>query len=164
MGGGILPVARYQGTLLFLFGREVGDGKWSDFGGGKEHRESPFQTAIREGAEELNGFLGSEAQLTKAVKKDGVLRIDQHGFSTFLFEVDYDQNLPLYFKNNSRFIKKHLSHLINRRNGLFEKSEIDWFTTKDLQNSRHLFRNFYKKTVDRILENERCILGRMSKR
>ena len=54
MGGGILPVALHDGELHFLLGLEqTKRGGWSDFGGAREGRETPRQTAIREGAEEL---------------------------------------------------------------------------------------------------------------
>jgi hypothetical protein len=42
---------------------------WSDFGAGQEKKESPFQTALREGAEELYGFLGNKQQLKTLIKK-----------------------------------------------------------------------------------------------
>lgn len=60
MGGGIIPVATDGVKVYFLFGKEVEDGKWSDFGGGREKIETPFQTAVREGGEELCGFLDME--------------------------------------------------------------------------------------------------------
>ena len=47
MGGGILPVAKHNGTYYLLFSRERlihnrdrDRGKWSDFGGGTEKNES----------------------------------------------------------------------------------------------------------------------------
>ena len=68
MGAGIIPVAIHNGKVYLLFGKEVQDGKWSDFGGGREHNETPFKTAIREGCEELSGFLGCKTKLAKDVK------------------------------------------------------------------------------------------------
>ena len=69
MGAGILPCAKVRGNLFFLFGKETTDGKWSDFGGSPEKNETIFQTAIREGTEELNGFLGNEDELEDIVNK-----------------------------------------------------------------------------------------------
>ena len=65
MGGGILPVAFINNHPYFLFSREAliakeDPGKWSDFGGSKEGKESYRETAIREGWEESNGFLGTK--------------------------------------------------------------------------------------------------------
>ena len=67
-GGGILPVAIKNGQVYFLFGKEneLDDTPgWADFGGGAEDGESSFDTALREGSEEINGFLGSAEQLRK---------------------------------------------------------------------------------------------------
>ena len=153
MAGGILPIAKHRGQLFFLFGREVQDGKWSDFGGGKEGTESPWQTAIREGCEELNGFLGSPGELADLVKNNAVYHVEVNGYHTYLFEIDYDEKLPYYFGNNHRFIKKHLPRELRKANGLFEKSEVGWFSLGELSRSRHFFRHFYKKTIDAFQGN-----------
>ena len=53
VAGAILPVCIYKNKLFFLFGKEnkkeTSAKGWSDFGGGCEHHETPYQTAIREG-------------------------------------------------------------------------------------------------------------------
>ena len=158
MPGGILPVARYDDdTIVFLFGREAYDGNWSDFGGSKEGNESSFQTAVREGVEELNGFIGTETEIRTAVKQNKLPSIEHNGYTTFLVEMNYDPKLPYYFANNNSFIKKHLPHLIDQRNGLFEKSEIDWFSIADLKRSRNTFRRFYRGMVDKILNQSKNI-------
>ena len=63
----ILPITIYRNKLLFLFGKEnelENSAKgWSDFGGRVNNNESIFQGAIREGCEELTGFLGNEKEL-----------------------------------------------------------------------------------------------------
>ena len=65
---GVLPYAKQivnnKTNLYFLFARETLDiksksnskGFWSDFGGSKEKKETPIETAIREGYEETSGF------------------------------------------------------------------------------------------------------------
>ena len=73
MGGGILPVAIKNNKVYFLFGKEneLDDTPgWADFGGGKEEGESYLDTALREGSEEINGFLGSAEKLRSVVKKN----------------------------------------------------------------------------------------------
>ena len=73
MGGGILPVAMHKNQLFFLFGKENSSADtpgWSDFGGGKEGGERPITTAVREGYEELSGFLGSKSQVNTQVKNN----------------------------------------------------------------------------------------------
>ena len=46
MGGGILPIAIHNQKLYFLFGREVQDKMWGDFGGGREGKETRFQDMV----------------------------------------------------------------------------------------------------------------------
>ena len=157
-------MAWHRGQLYFLFGREVEDGKWSDFGGGKEGKESPWQTAIREGCEELNGFFGSQNDLARLLKDHGVLEVHNDGYTTYVFEVDYDDDLPHYFNNNHRFIKKHLPRELTKRNGLFEKSSISWFTLSEMRRSRHFFRPFYRKIIDQLLASSQEISGNMRPR
>ena len=69
MGAGILPVALYRGTLFLLLGQERNNNNlWSDFGGSSHKGEKPFKTAIREGNEELNGFLIKPSKWIKGTK------------------------------------------------------------------------------------------------
>jgi len=150
MGGGIIPIAMHNKKLYFLFGREVQDNMWGDFGGGREGKETRFQTAIREGCEELDGFLGCESSLKKLVTKNLVTQIDTEKLRTYLFQIKYDENLPIYFNNHHKFIKKHLHYKINKK-GLFEKSQIKWFSIAELKKSRAMFRSFYRKVVDNII-------------
>ncbi len=71
----ILPVAMYKNKLHFLFGKENPNEEsapgWSDFGGRIEKGETPYQAALREGSEELSGFLGNEKQLKSLIRKNG---------------------------------------------------------------------------------------------
>ena len=68
MGGSVLPATiDDKGVLRFLFGKERDIDEnpgWSDFGGGTENGETYMTTAIREGGEELTGFLGGEKEIT----------------------------------------------------------------------------------------------------
>ena len=67
VAGSILPVTIYKNQLYFLFGKENpmenSSKGWSDFGGGLEHGETPYITALREGSEELTGFLGKSSDI-----------------------------------------------------------------------------------------------------
>ena len=85
MGCGILPVSKQNGKIYFLFGLEEYDNTWSDFGGSSDGTENPYQTAIREGYEELNGFLGSKANLQKIVSKNMILKLKFDNYTTYLF-------------------------------------------------------------------------------
>lgn len=156
MGGGILPIAIHNQKLYFLFGREVQDKMWGDFGGGREGKETRFQTAIREGCEELDGFLGCESALKKLVTDNLVSQVDTEKLRTYLFEIKYDENLPFYFNNHHKFITKHLHNKVNKK-GLFEKSQIKWFSIAELKRSRSSFRPFYRKVLDNLLSIRREI-------
>lgn len=162
MGGGILPAALVNKKLKFLFGKEVQDKKWSDFGGGREGNETPFDTAIREGCEELDGFFGCSSSLRKLVKSNQIGIIDTQGLKTYIFLVEYDENLPIYFNNHHHFIKKHLPYKINR-GGLFEKSEIGWFSSEELKHSPGQFRPFYRNVVKNIVDNYSKLLKNAKK-
>ena len=68
MGAGILPTTIYNGKLYFLFGKEnkyADSPGWSDFGGGTDNNETFRETALREGSEELIGFLGDKHEIKK---------------------------------------------------------------------------------------------------
>ena len=156
MGAGILPIAKYNNKLYFLFGMEsCNKGGWSDFGGKTEKNEKPLETALREGYEELNGFLGNYNELKKLVTNNFVLEINKrdNNYSSFLFLVDYDANICKYFNNNFNLIKDKLPHLIDK-NGLFEKSKIEWFTISDLKRDKKKFRYFYQEIINIIINNE----------
>ena len=151
MGAGILPVAQdAQGNLHFLFGREVEDSRWGDFGGGRENSETQFETAIREGCEELDGFLGCEKALAKRVTNNFIGQVDVAQYRTYLFRVDYDRNLPGYFNSHHKFIKNRMPLAVGNY-GMFEKSQIKWFTTAELRKARSSFRPFYRKILSEIL-------------
>lgn len=153
MGGGILPVALHKGTLYFLFGREVYNQKWGAFGGGREGNERKFQTAIREGCEEMDGFLGSQPQLIKMVKENMIKIINIKAHRMYLFRYDYDEKLPFYFNNHHQFTQRHLPEKINK-SGLYEKCEMRWFTLDEMLAEKEEFNYIYKYLIDNI--NEIC--------
>lgn len=160
MGGGILPVAMHKNQLFFLFGKENSSADtpgWSDFGGGKEGRERPITTAVREGYEELSGFLGSKSQVNMQVKNNLICSVESNRYTTFIFKADYCEMLPVYFNRNFKFMQKHAPHILSK-NGLYEKSEIKWFTANEIMQNRSQFRNYYdKEFLDSILAEEKNI-------
>jgi hypothetical protein len=169
MGGGALPVAynKKNKKVYLLFGKEneylnKDSPGWSDFGGGEEPGESALDTALREGCEELNGFFGCEGDIKRLVKDNLVTSLNHERYTTFLFEIDYDENLPVYFNNNYKFLKSHVNNLVRHStNGLFEKSDIKWMTFDDLRKERGTFRSYYRNVVDVILENEDDIASKL---
>jgi 8-oxo-dGTP pyrophosphatase MutT (NUDIX family) len=164
MGGGLLPVARHNKQLLFLLGREIGDKKWSDFGGGREDGETNYQAALREGVEELNGFLGSNMKSLVSKNKIMTLNTFKKSYETFIFTIDYSPMLPVYFNNNHKFVEKHFSELVeNRRNGYYEKEQIAWFTIDELKDliKKKQLRWFYEGIIKQVIANEKEIMSRM---
>ena len=165
MGGGILPISKYKNKIYFLFGLEHEEKLWSDFGGGKYKNETPYQTAIREGYEELNGVFGSKTSLRELVSKNLVLKIDYNSvkgrnsaYTSFLFEIPYNEALPYFFNVQHEFIETNIPSIVNN-NGFFEKSKIQWMSFADIKKNRNKFRIFYRDIIDNILLNEEVIVN-----
>lgn len=157
MGGGILPVAIKNNQLYFLLGKEndmADTPGWADFGGGNENNETNYQAAIREGVEELNGFLGSVNKMKKMVRNNKIIHLKnkRKTYESILFLTKYNEDLVYYFNNNYRFLIKHLPNVKKEHNGLLEKSEIKWFSISDLQREKK-YRIFYKEFVYMILKH-----------
>ena len=165
MGGGILPVAIKNDKIYFLFGKEneLDDTPgWADFGGGHEEGETHFDTALREGSEEINGFLGSAEQLRKRVKQNKIVTIKFKEYTTFIFKMDFDENLPTYYKNNYEFFSRYLPHVKHKKdNGLLEKAKIKWFSYDELKDKKKEFRSFYQNIVELIIKQQSNISGKL---
>jgi hypothetical protein len=159
MGAGILPTTIYKNKLYFLFGKEneyedsaLG---FSDFGGGTDNKETFIQTAVREGTEELTGFLGSTHHLKNMLTKYGTYNIDYKSqgynkYRTHLFPYPYDEQLPYYYNNNQRFIKNHLDPKIIKESKFFEKEEIKWVCIDDILKMKKEFRSFFQNIIEII--------------
>jgi len=153
VAGSILPITIHKGKLFFLFGKEnnMEDSAkgWSDFGGGVDKGETPFKTALREGGEELTGFLGDGKQILKHIKKNGgTYNLTHDTYHVHMFYMDYDENLPKYYNQNHAFLWKRMNNKLLNDSKLFEKIEIGWFSEDDLKKRRNEFREFYREIVD----------------
>ena len=165
MGGSILPVTLHTGKIYFLFGKErdIDDNPgWSDFGGGTDKGETFIQTAIREGGEELTGFLGSNKHLKQMLNKYGTYNIDykSDGYSTYrchIFPMIYNDQLTYFYNNNQLFLQKRLDPKIIKNTKIFEKTQIKWFSINDIKKNYNQFRTFYKNIIDTILNNQKQI-------
>ena len=165
MGAGILPTTIHNNKIHFLFGKENkfedSAAGFSDFGGGTDNSESFLETAIREGGEELTGFLGSDNDLKKMLKKYGTYNIDYKDknskFSTYrmhIFPMKYDELLPLYYNNNQRFLQKRLDPNVIKKSKIFEKEEIRWVCIDDIIKMRPKFRSYFQNIVDMIYKQK----------
>lgn len=167
MGASILPTTIYKGKIYFLFGKERAIDEnpgWSDFGGGTDNNESFIETASREGAEEITGFLGEKKDIKKILKKYGSFNINYNDISgkygtyrCHICPMEYDEYLPKYYNNNQIFLQKHLDHKIIRDTKIFEKTEIKWFSFEDIKKNKKHFRKFYQNIIEIILKNEKNI-------
>lgn len=162
VAGSLLPVTFHNNQLYFLFGKEnpleASAKGWSDFGGGVEKGETPWQTALREGGEELTGFLGDATLLKKHIRKHGGTYNLKHGdYHVHLFFIDYDENLPTYYNQNHRFLWDRMDHHVLSKTRLFEKIEIDWFSYADMRRNIKKFRGFYQDIVELFFQEKENI-------
>ena len=172
MGASILPTTIINGKLYFLFGKErdVDDTPgWSDFGGGTDKGESYISTAIREGGEELTGFLGSDKDLKKMLTKHGTYNIDYNSnnhntYRVHIFPMNYDKYLPYYYNNNQKFLQKRLDQNVIKNSKIFEKAEIKWICVDELRTFRSKFRSFYQNIVDIIISKQNDIKNFIKKK
>ena len=154
----ILPVSIHKGKIYFLFGKEneMEDSAkgFSDFGGKVENGESIMGTALREGAEELCGFLGEPKDIKKLIKKNGgIYKLSHNGYHVHIFFMEFDENLPKYLTNNHRFLWRRMDrHLLNDSK-YFEKQELKWFSVDELRTMKPEFRSFYREIVDLLLQS-----------
>lgn len=157
VAGSILPVTIYKNQLLFLFGKEnpMEDSSkgWSDFGGRMDEGETPFTAAIREGGEELTGFLGDGNTLKKRIRDaGGFYKIQHNDYNVHIFYLEYDENLPKYYNANHRFLWDRMDNKLLNDTKLFEKIEIGWFSVDDMKRRRKEFRGFYQDIVDVFID------------
>lgn len=162
VAGSVLPVTIYKCKLYFLFGKEntLEDSSkgWSDFGGGLEKGETPYITAMREGSEELTGFLGDATTLDKYIKKNGGVHLFSHNdYNIHMFFLEYDENLVKYYNYNHKFIWDRLDNKMLNGSKIFEKIEIGWFSTNDIKKRLKEFRGFYQEIIMKVLEQEENI-------
>jgi 8-oxo-dGTP pyrophosphatase MutT (NUDIX family) len=167
VAGSILPVTIHKNKLYFLFGKEnpLEDNAkgWSDFGGGVEAGETPYQTALREGGEELTGFLGDAKEIKKHIQRGGgIHKIVHNDYHVHLFYLPYDENITYYYNQNHRFLWERMDHKLLSRTKLFEKIEIGWFSVDDLRERRGEFRGFYREIVD-IFYQQRASIAQFIK-
>jgi hypothetical protein len=158
-GSSVLPVSIHNGKLYFLFGKEneLEDSAkgFSDFGGGVEKGENIRTTALREGGEELTGFLGDHTHLKEHIAKHGgTYDITHNDYHVHIFYLPYDPNLPKYYNFNHMFLWKRMNKQLLSKTKLFEKIKIQWFTVSAMQKRIKEFRGFYQEIVRELLSKK----------
>lgn len=134
---------------------------FSDFGGGVEAGETVLEAAIREGSEELTGFLGSQNHIRSHIKKHGgFYKIEtpdkrdpsKIGYTMHIIHLEYDPMLPFYYNNNHTFLWKRMNQKILNASKLFEKIEIEWICEDDLKKRMRDYRHFIRESVLQIID------------
>jgi len=163
-GSSILPVALHNNKLYFLFGKENSLEEsapgFSDFGGGIEKGETPFETAVREGSEELTGFLGDPAKIKRHIKKSGGTYAFTHtnaknsaqNYTVHIVKYPYDASITTYYNDNHRFLWNKMNRQFLKSTKLFEKIEIEWFSEDDLRRRMSEYRPFYREVIETLLQ------------
>ncbi len=157
VGSSVLPACIHKGKLYFLFGEEnslADTPGWSDFGGGVDPGENILDTAMREGAEEMTGFLGPIAPLVK--QNGGTLKMKSPvgEYYIHLFHLPYTEELPKYYNFNHDFLWRRMNKKMLNGTKLFEKARIKWWSVDDMRRGRSKFRNFYRDIVDMLCSKE----------
>ena len=155
MGAGILPVSVHDNNIYVLLSRDYINskhgGKWSDFGGSREGTETYFQTAVREGWEESDGFLGNKKQISKLIRNNFIKTITIGGYRTYLVYIPYDKTLPDRFRKKFLHVKKTHPEKIYKH-GYYEKDMLKWVQFEDLQNFKQHTRHWYKKFITNLVK------------
>ena len=156
MGGGILPITIYKNNIYFLFSREHNGskndkGKWSDFGGSREGKETQYQTAVREGVEESSGILGTKRDVRDLIKHHLLGKITDKAYSIWIVEVEYNPNIVHVFRNHFKDALKHNLETVKKHNGLFEKDKLQWIKLSSLERKKNMFRPWYKRFIPQII-------------
>ena len=159
MGAGITPISKFRNKIYILLGKERFNGEWSDFGGSSHLNENHLQTAIREGYEELDGFLGNKQTFKNLVIKNYITSIENNyngNYKSFVTKFKYDSKLPLYFNNHHKFVENKTKNLCGN-DGLYEKSHIKWFTIYEMKSLVNV-RPHFKYIISEIILMENYLL------
>jgi hypothetical protein len=126
--GAVLPYARHDGRIWYLFGCEFDRG-WTDFGGTEDAEDGGDlrRTAAREAHEESIGLLGSVEDIYAKCRLECEVTLDSASFSggnSYLMEIEYDPGLV------AAFAAKRGGHDLTR--GQKEKTKLVWATLDDI--------------------------------
>jgi 8-oxo-dGTP pyrophosphatase MutT (NUDIX family) len=160
VAGSILPIAIHNNEIFFLFGKEndMEDSAkgWSDFGGRCDNGETPYEAALREGGEELTGFLGNETTIQHMIEgnnKREPYKIIHNDYHVHMFCMDYDKHLPKYYNQNHKFLWERMDNKILNESKLFEKIEIKWYSLREMKQKKNEFRVFYQDIVELFVKD-----------
>lgn len=141
---GILPISWVDGVPLFLVGRDIRDGTFSDFGGKRERYDrNELATASREFYEETLGTVVGQRQILMRLTPKTAILVPgrtQNGnpYHMYIVEVPYAPHVRSAFKKTAEFLR---SKNVNRL--YVEKLDVQWATLEMLRtmNKRSVFEN-----------------------
>ena len=127
------------------------NGLWSDFGGASDKNETYKDTAIREGFEETEGFIGDKKHIEKMINDNTITEITINKYKTFIYYIDYDADMISKFRNNFLLAQKNTPELLCK-NGRYEKDMIRWMDIDYLKRNKNNFRIWYRPFVHKIIK------------
>ncbi len=152
---GILPVSRRpDGTVVFLVGKDVRDGTWSDFGGKCERgdRGDPMNTAVREFYEETLGCIVGPWGLRQRMTPDNCVALkgvtqNGHPYWMYVLEVPYLPQARTTFAKFLAFLRYKNVDL-----PLIEKTDLAWVELPELMamQKRHVFGVTVERNADAL--------------
>jgi ADP-ribose pyrophosphatase YjhB (NUDIX family) len=163
---GVIPYARDpEGVVNFLLGKEI-FGKWSAFAGTIEFGETPRLAGVREFVEETMGLFNLSNVLAATHDDDKIVLEDSKTITYLYFmEMEWERSISYYFRNITQFLMGCTGGRKNKwgvpilgtcNEGLFEKSEINWYSLIELEvmdekRMREVFNDGGYRMVKRLL-------------
>lgn len=139
--------------IMFLLGKErietewEDSGKWASFGGGSKMGETVMETAIREFIEETMGFVMSQEAIVKAMKT--ALKINcRNNNKQYIVKIPWDSDLPKRYNTHIKLVGKRV---FNLRNGLYEKTKMEWFSLSKINREKHRLRPIFTKYLGAVV-------------
>jgi len=141
---GILPVTWVNNEALFLVGKDIRDGTYSDFGGKRERYDrNELATASREFYEETLGIIVGQKQILSRLTPETSIVVNgqtQNGNAYYMYivEIPFFPHARAMFRKVAEFLR---SKNVNRL--YVEKLDVQW-ATMDMLNSmtkRKVFAN-----------------------
>ena len=105
--------------------------------------------------------MGNINELEERVNSNLILSISYEKYTTYIFKIDYDENLPIYFSNLNKFIEENANDKIMKdHNGLFEKKKLKWLQIKDYKSNNSILqlRPWYKPIIDSVTKHEKFLI------
>lgn len=152
---GVLPVSRVPASdrdpssdrVVFLVGKDIRDGTWSDFGGKVERPDrGPTDTAAREFFEESLGVVASQWAVQQRMHPSNCVALpgttqNGHPYYMYLLEVPYSPHVRQHFLKTRDFLqaKGYVSCI--------EKTDVAWVDLAGLKAIPK--RTVFKATVER---------------